>query len=353
MVGDAIVGSALYSTAAWRKALVTAGSQVAEGVGTVAMQLALYGSIAWRHPLGIGQVMDWAARCGWDCIDARGMSLGVPGDRERNENAFGYDMLGPRQLRSSARRELRQRLEASGTPLLGVYCSSSVNLPGEAGDHYRQLFRDYLQLASDLGAPWIRAINNTTQLCDGQQCSPAEAYDRTVAGLTQLAPVAADLGVGLLLENNENTVTADADSLLAMKTDLGTRCRVGIAYDPVNAWFQGLEPQPGLERLAGQIDVLHVKNVRRHQSAQWNYMPRGDYGYEWTALADGDLDWQQLLAQAYRGGFAGPLTYEYVNPFKGMPLSYWDALPEPEMAAQREAAYLRQLIDGLPGLNSP
>ena len=116
----------------------------------MAMQLALYGSIAWRHPLGIGQVIDWATRFGWDCIDARGMSLGVPGDRERNENAFGYDML----------------------------------------------------------------------------------------------------------------------------------------------------------------------------------------------------------AEAQRGGFAGPMTYEYVNPFKGMPLSYWDTLPEPEAAAQREAEYLRQLVAGLPAVNS-
>jgi len=318
----------------------------------VAMQLALYGSIAWRHPLGIGQVIDWATRFGWDCIDARGMSLGVPGDRERNENAFGYDMLGPQQLRASARQELRQRLEGAGVPLLCLYCSSSVNLPGAAGDHYRQLFRDYLQLASDLDAPWVRAINNTMQRPDGSHCTPAEAYDRTVAGLTQMSSTAAELGVGLLLENNENTVTPDADSLLAMKTDLGNRCRVGIAYDPVNAWFQGLQPQSGLQRLAGQVDVLHLKNVRRHQSTQWNYMPRGDYAYEWTALADGDLDWQQLLAEAQRGGFAGPVTYEYVNPFKGMPLSNWDTLPEPEAAAQREAEYLRQLIGGLPAVNS-
>ena len=311
------------------------------------MQLALYGSIAWRHPLGIGQVIDWAGRYGWDCIDARGMSLGVPGDWQRNENAFGYDMLGPRQLRPSARRELRARLDAAGLPLLCLYCSSSVNLPGAAGEQFRDLFCEYLRLAAVLGAQWVRAINNTTRCPESEDQTPSEAYDRTVAGLQQVAPVAADLGVGLLLENNENTVTPDADSLLAMKTDLGSACRVGVAYDAVNAWFQGLDPQPGLERLAGQIDVLHVKNVRRHRSQQWNYMPRGDFGYEWTALADGDLDWNQLIGLAHGGGFDGPLTYEYVNPFKGMPLSYWDALPEPEAAAQREADYLRQLIRGL------
>ena len=115
------------------------------------MELALYGSIAWRHPLGIGQVINWAREYGWDCVDARGMSIGLPGDVERNLNAFGYDMLGPRQIRNSARAELRKRLEDAGMPLLCIYCSSPVNLAGELGEQYRELFREYLQLAAELG----------------------------------------------------------------------------------------------------------------------------------------------------------------------------------------------------------
>ena len=311
------------------------------------MKLSLYGSIGWRHPLGMGQVVDWARQFGWDYADARGISIGIPGDMERNLNAFGYDMLGPRQIRSSARHDLRRRLDDAGIPLLCIYCSSPVNLADGQGDEYRELFHEYLQLAAALGAEWVRSLNNTVHTYTGPDMSSEQAYERTVLGSREVAKLASEVGVGLLLENNENTVTPDADALDRLKRDIGDACRVGITYDPVNAYFQGDDPQQGVESLGGQIDVLHLKNVRRHSVHRWNYMPRGDASYEWTALADGDLDWRRLLGKARSTGFDGPLTFEYVNPFKGMPPQYWDGLREPEDAARVEADYLRSILDEL------
>jgi sugar phosphate isomerase/epimerase len=312
------------------------------------MQLALYGSIAWRHPLGIGQVVDWAKRFGWDYVDARGLSLDVPGELDRRINAFGYEMLGPRQIQGSARRALRERFEEAGVPLLCIYCSSSVNLPGESGNCYRQLFRDFLQLAADLGATWVRPINNTVRTWDDDpDRTPEDAWAATIDGYRDVARTAAELGVGLLFENNERTVPSNADGLLELKETIGEVCKTGIAYDAVNAYFQGLDPQAELEKLAGQIDVLHVKNVRRHDSAQWNYLPKGEVSYEWMPLSEGDIDWPAIIKQAVDGGFDGPLTWEYVNPFKGMPPEYWDSLREPEEAARIEGEFLRGIVDSL------
>jgi sugar phosphate isomerase/epimerase len=222
-----------------------------------------------------------------------------------------------------------------------------VNLPGDAGREARDLFCEYLQLGADLGVPWIRSINNTTFAGSAPPMSPQEAFARTAEGLRQIAPVARQLNIGLLLENNENTVTPDAESLLRLKRDLGDVCRVGIAFDPVNAYFQGLDVDQGLDLLAGHIDILHLKNVRRSREKRWDYVPRGDDSYAWTTLAGGDLDWKTLLQRAADAGFDGPLVYEYVNPFKGMPLRYWDTLPEPEDAARKESLFLRKILDEL------
>jgi sugar phosphate isomerase/epimerase len=312
------------------------------------MQLALYGSIAWRHPLGFGRVIDWAVEFGWDCVDARGMSLDAPGPLEASINAFGCDMLGPRYIRKSARRELKNKLDDAGKPLLGIYCASSANLPGELGRRRLAVLAQYLELAAELGCPWLRPINNTTatHAADPEQPTmPAEeAYDRTVEGLREVGRRAKDLGIGLLLENNENTVTPDAASLVRLRRDLRDVCHVGIAYDAANAYFQGNDPAEGFSLLASQIDVLHLKNVRRHRDQRWDYVPRGDYSYEWTRLADGDLNWPRMLSLAADHGFDGPLVYEYANPFKGMPPEYWDTLPEPEEAARDEAEYLRKVL---------
>lgn len=311
------------------------------------MKLTLYGSIAWRHPGGLTQVIDWAKRFGWDALDSRGLSLNVPGEVQRRINAFGYDMLCPRQIRPSARDDLRGKLEEAGTPLLGIYCSSSVNLPGEEGDRYRALFREYLQLGADLNVEWIRPINNTIDLPDGSEMSQQEAYDRTVAGLRDVGRRAAELGVGLSIENNENTVPDSAAALLRLRDDIKDVCKVAIVYDPVNAYFMGDDPAAGIEQLSGEIDILHLKNVRRQQEHRWDYMPRGDASYEWVSLSEGDLNWRELINQAAAGGFDGPLVYEYVNPFKGMPPRYWDTLPEPEAAAEREGAFIREIIAGI------
>jgi len=308
------------------------------------MKIALYGSIAWRHPFGFGQAIHWARRFGWDCVDARGLSIGVPGDMERNLNAFGYDMLGPRQIRKSARGDLRRQLEDAGTPLSGIYCSSSINLPGDMGMVYRQHFCEYAELAADLGADWVRSINNTVTIHNGTDMMPEEAYERTVEGSREVGRRVAELGIGLLLENNENTVTPDASSLTCLQEDIGDVCRVGIAYDPVNVYFQGHDPREGFDVLRGKIDILHVKNVRRHNSLQWDYMPRGDFSYEWTSLTDGDIDWRQLIREAHAGGFDGMIVFEYVNPFKGMPIEYWDTLREPEEAAREEGEFLRSVL---------
>lgn len=311
------------------------------------MEIYLYGSIAWRHPLGFGKVLEWAKQFGWHGIDARGLSLDVEGDWEVRLNAFGYDMLGPRQIRGSARREMRRRMDGAGLPLLSLYCASPVNLPWELGVTCRELFAEYLQLAKDLGARWVRTINNTTHSGAPRPMPYEEAYQRAVNGLRELSGLAQDLDMGILLENNENSVTADAESLIRLQNDLGTVCRVGIAYDPVNAYFQGLDVDAGFDLLAGRIDVLHVKNVKRWPERRWDYMPRGDFSYEWKALAEGDLDWTSLLRRAAHAGFDGPIVYEYVNPFKGMPPTYWESLREPEDAAEAEAKFLTDVIANL------
>ena len=309
------------------------------------MQLALYGSIAWRHPYGFAQVIDWAQQFGWDLVDARGMALDIPGSPQKKLNAFGYDMLGPRQIRQSARDEMRLSMEQAGLSLLCIYCSAPVNLPGAIGDESRELFCEFLGLAADLGADWVRAINNSTDDCHGGEMSVERAFAETVRGLRIVGEKANQLGVGIMLENNENTTTSDAETLIRMQDEIGSICRTGIAFDPVNAYFQGRDPIPELDALEGRITVLHLKNVRRHPPDDYDYIPRGQYSYEWTPLADGDMNWKDLLHRAAAAGFDGPLTFEYVNPFKGMPSDYWDCLREPEQAAREEAGYLKGLLD--------
>lgn len=308
------------------------------------MRTALYGSIGWKHPFGILQVLEWAKEFGWDAVDARGMTLEIPGGSPKQLTAFGYDMLGPRQIRPTARQQLRAKCEELGIPIICLYVPSPVNLQGTLGDDCRTLFKEFIQLAADLGIEWVRAINNTTESYSDVPFSEAEAFERTVTGLQEVGRFAADRGVGILIENNENTTTSCADELLQMQNAVRDQCRIGIAYDGTNSYFQGLNELDELQELAGCIDILHLKNVKRHHDPTFAYLPRGDYSYEWTSLAAGDVSWETLLNLAIEGGFDGDLTFEYVNPFKGMPADYWNILREPESAAREEIEFIKKLI---------
>lgn len=308
------------------------------------MQTALYGSIGWKHPYGIFQVLEWAKQFGWDSVDARGMTLDIPGGPKKQLTAFGYDMLGPRQIRPTARQQIRAHCEEIGIPIICLYVPSPVNLKGELGDECRTLFKEYVQLAADMNIEWVRAINNTTESYADESFSEEEAFDRTVAGLNEVGRFASDLGVGILIENNENTTTSCADELLEMQNEVRESCRIGIAYDATNAYFQGLNELDELQELEGCVDFLHLKNVKRHHDPTFSYLPRGDFSYEWTSLGEGDVDWQAVLQLAVNNGFDGPLTFEYVNPFKGMPADYWNILREPEVAAAEEIAFLKSTL---------
>ncbi|QDT34515.1 sugar phosphate isomerase/epimerase family protein [Thalassoglobus polymorphus] len=309
------------------------------------MQTALYGSIGWKHPFGIFQVLEWAKEYGWDSVDARGMTIDIPGGPKKQLTAFGYDMLGPRQIRPTAREQLRSRCEELGIPIICLYVPSPVNLRGKLGEDCRRLFKEFVQLAADVGIEWVRAINNTTESYNNEPFTEEEAFARTVDGLKEVGKFAADLGVGILIENNENTTTSCAAELLTMKSEVVDACRMGIAYDGTNAYFQGLKEMEELKKLAGAIDVLHLKNVKRHDDPTFSYLPRGDFSYEWTSLEQGDVRWDKFLKQAVADGFDGPLTFEYVNPFKGMPADYWNILREPEKAAAEEIAYIKKVLN--------
>lgn len=310
-------------------------------------QLALYGSIGWKHPQGIFQVLEWAREFGWDSVDARGMTLDIPGGSRKQITPFGYDMLGPRQIAPGARRQLKEWSDDYGLPIICLYVANPVNLRGTLGEEQRQLFQEFIDLAVDLGIPWVRAINNTTESYDEAPFTVEEAFERTVAGLLDVGKYAAEREIGILIENNENTTTSCADELLSLQNALKGDCRIGIAFDPANAYFQGLNEHDELEELAGSIDFLHLKNAKRHADPTYAYMPRGDYSYEWSPLAEGDLQWEAILKHAFENGFDGPLTFEYVNPFKGMPADYWNILREPALAAEQEAEYLRSLLTSL------
>lgn len=306
------------------------------------MKLALYGGIGWQHPFGLAKVLAWAGKYDYHGISLRGYTLDVPQRVERHYNALGYDMLSPRLVNTAGRDEFLRVLKAKKLDIACFSCYCPLTYPpGELREQSLSLNRAYIDLAAALGVLWLRSIGNVLNPLPDVSLAPTEAHELHVAALKELLPYAKKRGVRLIVETNENTTTAHAAELMAVRDAVGPE--LDLVMDGANLYMEGRDVLAEAKQLAPHIAMLHVKNVRRRQPGELDYMPKDVYGYEWTELPDGDINWQAVLAELRSGGFDGYVLYEYVNPFKGMPRAYWHLLPDPETAARTAAAYLRSL----------
>ncbi len=306
------------------------------------MKLALYGGVGWQHPFGLAKVLAWAGKYDYHGISLRGYTLDVPRPVERHYNAVGYDMVSPRLINEPGRAEFVRVLKAKRIEIACISCYCPLTYPpGELRDRSLALNRDYIDLAASLDARWLRSIGNVLAPAPDIALSPREAFDLHVVALAELLPYAKERGVRLIVETNENTTTSNAEELLAVRDAVGPE--LDLVMDGANLYMEGRDVLAEARLLAPHVAMLHVKNVRRREPGTIDYLPKEDYGYEWTELPDGDIDWWAVIAELRQGGFDGYVLYEYVNPFKGMPRAYWRYLPDPEAAAKSAAAYLRSL----------
>ena len=307
------------------------------------MKIALYGGVGWQHPFGLAKVLAWAGKYKYDGISLRGYTLDVPQRVERHYNAVGYDMISPRLVNEAGRNEFRRVLKAKKLEIacLSCYCPLTYP-PGELREQSLVLNRAYIDLAAALGVLWLRSIGNVLDPVPGEALTFQEAQDLHVAALKELVPYARERGVRLIVETNENTTTSCADELLAVRDAVGPE--LDLVMDGANLYMEGQDVLAEARKLAPHIAMLHVKNVRRREPGELDYLPKDVYGYEWTQLPDGDIDWNEVLGELRSGGFDGYVLYEYVNPFKGMPRAYWHLLPDPEEAAKSAAKFLRHIM---------
>ena len=272
----------------------------------------------------------------------RGYTLDVPRRVERHYNAVGYDMLSPRLVNEAGISEFRRVLRAKKLDIACFSCYCPLTYPpGELREQSLAINKTYIDLAAALDVLWLRSIGNVLDPIPEVSLSPQEARELHVAALRELLPYAKERGVRLIVESNENTTTSNADELLAVRDAVGPE--LDLVMDGANLYMEGRDVLHEARQLAPHMAMLHVKNVRRRQPGELDYMPKDVYGYEWTELPDGDIDWKEVLAELRQGGFDGYVLYEYVNPFKGMPRAYWHLLPDPESAAKSAAEYMRSL----------
>jgi sugar phosphate isomerase/epimerase len=134
------------------------------------------------------------------------------------------------------------------------------------------------------------------------ESQPAEHAPRRAAfttSLRELAPVAADLGVRLAIENGGSGWHADVNHLRALIAEAGAAGMVGICLDTGHQHLQhGHGDVAGAVRAAGSaLITLHIHD--NHGGRDEHIMP-----------FDGTIDWPPVVGALREIGYAGVFMYE-------------------------------------------
>ncbi|MEU4038994.1 sugar phosphate isomerase/epimerase family protein [Streptomyces collinus] len=192
-------------------------------------------------------------------------TLGVPGlsvpDVLALATAHGYHGVELRAhpeepvhpgLTAAERAETAALFKAAGVEMLGLAGYTRVAAPGDDAPVLDEL-RSLLQLAHDLGAPFLRVFPGA------DPDLPAEESDAVAARrLGTAAEDAAAFGVRILLETHDSHRTG-AD-LIRVLGPVGHR-QVGALWDVMHTWLGGEQPQDSYAALAPHLGYVQVKDI--------------------------------------------------------------------------------------------
>lgn len=200
----------------------------------------------------------------------------------------------------------------------------------EAAEACLEGMRRTCRAAEDLGCGLVRATGGQWPAGDRPR---EEIWESTRQGLQAAADIAIQHGVKLALENHSGTLTQTAADTVAM-VEAVARPNFGILMD--HYWVvaaagldgAGEEPLAAVRLQAPHVLHCHCKGLVWQPDGK----PLASF------LDEGVIDWLPVLTILKEHGYRGYLSDEYEK--------FWrPELPEPEVGMQRNAEYLRKVLE--------
>lgn len=243
---------------------------------------------------------------------------------------YGYDGIDFRGYRgdtdlpgipefASGLEDTAQLLRDSGTQ---VPCLSSSARVFQDPHGARSEIAAYARICGVLGARYIRVFGGDTR-----DIPPDDAARSAAGSLRELAAIARDHGVILLLETHDSWVRSEMVRAAMLETDSAS---VGVLWDVHHPY-----------RLAGEEPVTTWKALGQWvQNTHWKDSvldPDSSHGFRLCLPGEGDLPLAAILRCMTEGGYDGWLTLEWEK-------MWHPDLPEPEVAFPCFVGAMRKLM---------
>ena len=237
--------------------------------------------------------------------------------------AIGFDAieLGAGGLDAPGIASLRQELEDAGTPCVAVRGGGGFAHPRIAAGSKKRL-EAAVRFASEIGAGIVNAVLGTPPgepegkgLYRGETVSQGssrtareEDFVVTATAISDVAGIAADLGVKISIEIHQHSIVDNSWSALHL-LELIDRPNVGVNPDLGNIYWTYHIPEESCEdaivALAPHVVYWHCKSLYRV------YIPELQESILLQApLPDGDIDYRFAIAALLDAGYDGYLAIE-------------------------------------------
>ena len=159
--------------------------------------------------------------------------------------------------------------------------------------------------------------------------SPVRTYksvwDKSVAALKKLAPIAEKLNVNIGVENVWNRFLLSPMEWKYFLDEVNST-KIGIYLDIANTQYQ-LPAEDYVEILGDKVKAVHVKNYKK--SGDWGCVL--DFGED---ILDGDVNFSNIINALNKIGYNGAFTAEMIPFSRGENLN----IPDYDLAVKTVAA---------------
>ncbi|MEU1630018.1 sugar phosphate isomerase/epimerase family protein [Streptomyces sp. NPDC020096] len=192
-------------------------------------------------------------------------------------------------LSSAQRAAVAREFHDAGVEVLCVGSYVKAAAPG-ADEPVLAELRAHVELAADLGAPYVRVFPGA----DADSGASADAL--AARRLASAAPYALDRDVRILVETHDSHRTAgDVERILGL---VGHRA-VGALWDVMHTWLGGEQPTASYPALAPHLGYVQVKDIASVEDL--TPLP----------LGQGALPLAECVEVLSRDGWDGWLCWEY------------------------------------------
>jgi sugar phosphate isomerase/epimerase len=261
----------------------------------------------------------------WSTLGCPGWTFGHAAEQAA---AHGYRALEvrlldgeiiPSTLPAGRRRTLKQVMQQHQIEIIGLGLSVRFSSPNSAERQGQvEELRKYLELANDLGVPYVRIFGGNVQ--EGHTID--ETINWVAESVARAMPLAEAQGVTVLLETHDAFCRgAEVAGVLQQVV----HPRLQAVWDVHHPFRMGESPEETWRLIGPRTAHIHLKDARRKPDGSWQLV----------LLGQGEVPCRTIVELLHRQGYRGYISAEWEK-------KWHPEIEEPEVAMPQHAQVLRQ-----------